>query len=80
MILEKIDNTTLSINNLKETTDSAKLMLENVIKTSTANSTNSQLKCINIILNTLNEDINKTKEKVKNLLNENNENNYIIAL
>ena len=76
---EKIDNIILSINNLKEIIDSAKLMLENVIKISTVNSINSQLKGINIILNTLNEDINKTKEKVKNLLNENNENNYIIA-
>ena len=56
------------------------------------NSINGQLKGINIILNTLNEDIKKTKEKVKNLLNENkninenkknenknNDNNYIIA-
>ena len=46
------------------------------------NSINSQLKGINIILNTLNEDIKKIKEKVNNLLlkeNKNNENNYIIA-
>ena len=89
---EKIDNIILSINNLKETIDSAKLMLENIIKTSSDNNINIQLKGINIILNTLNEDIKKTKEKVKNLLNENkninenknnenknNDNNYIIA-
>ena len=89
---EKIDNIILSINNLKETIDSAKLMLENIIKTSSDNSINIQLKGINIILNTLNDDIKKTKEKVKNLLNENknindnkknenknNDNNYIIA-
>ena len=35
------------------------------------NNVNAQLKGINIILNSLNEDILKTKEKVKNLLNEN---------
>ena len=74
---EKIDNIILSINNLKETIDSAKLILENVIEKSSVNSINGQLKGINIILNTLNEDIKKIKEKVKNLLNENN--NYIIA-
>ena len=66
---EKIDDIILSINNLKETLDSTKLILENVIKISSVNSINSQLKGINIILNTLNEDIKKTKEKVKNLLN-----------
>ena len=84
---EKIDNIILSINNLKETIDSAKSLLENVIKNSSVNT--SQLKGINIILNTLNEDINKIKNKVKDLLNENkinennenknNKNNYIIA-
>ena len=73
---EKIDNIILSFNNLIETIDSAKLMLENVIEKSTMNYINVQLKGINIILNTLNEDIRKAKEKVKNLLNENN---YIVA-
>ena len=76
---EKIDDIILSINNLKETIDSAKTMIESIIKVSSVNSVNIQLKGVNIILNTLNEDINKTKEKVKNLLNENNENNYIIT-
>ena len=37
---EKIDNIILSINNLKETIDSAKLMLENVIEKSSVNSIN----------------------------------------
>ena len=71
---EKLDNIILSINNLKEIIDSAKLMLENIIKTSSVNSVNIKLKGINIILNTLNKDIKKTKEKVKNLLNENRNN------
>ena len=73
---EKIDDIILSINNLKETIDSAKIMLENVIEKSSVNIVNVQLKGIIIILNNLNEDIKKSKEKVKNLLNENN---YIIA-
>ena len=60
---EKIDNIILSINSLKETIDSAKLMLENVIEKSSVNSINIQLKGINIILNTLNEDIKKNKRK-----------------
>ena len=54
-------------------------MLESIIKTSTMNSVNAQLKGVNIILNTLNENVIKTKEKVKNLLNEKDENNYIIS-
>ena len=74
---EKIDDIILSINNLKETIDSSKTMIESIIKVSSVNSVNIQLKGVNIILNTLNEDIKKIKEKVKNLLNENN--NYIIA-
>ena len=66
---DKIDDIILSINNLKETIDSAKIMLENVIEKSSVNIVNVQLKGINIILNNLNEDIKKAKEKVKNLLN-----------
>ena len=68
---EKIDNIILSINNLKETIDSAKFILENVIKISTVNNVNVQLKGINIIIDSLVEGVKKTKEKVKNLLNEN---------
>ena len=68
---EKIDDIILSINNLKETIDSAKFMLENVIKISTVNNVNVQLKGINIIIDSLIEGVKKTKEKVKNLLNEN---------
>lgn len=68
---EKIDDIILSINNLNKTIDSAKLMLENVIKISTVNNVNVQLRWINIILDSLVEGVKKTKEKVKNLLNEN---------
>ena len=82
--IEKIDDIISSINNLKETIDSAKFMIENVIKISTVNNVNIQLRGVNIILNSINEDIKKTKEKVKNLLggdnniannNSNNNNN-----
>ena len=80
---EKIDDIISSINNLKETIDSTKLMIDNVIKISSVNNVNIQLKGVNLILNTLNEDIKKTKEKVKNLLNDyqikNEDNNYIIS-
>ena len=67
---EKIDDIISSINNLKETIDSAKLMIDNAIKISSVNNVNIQLKGVNVILNSLNEDIKKTKEKVKNLLND----------
>ena len=58
-----------------------------MVKVSTVNNVNIQLKGVNLILNSLNEDIKKTKEKVKNLLNDyqiknednNEDNNYIIA-
>ena len=76
---EKIDDIILSINNLKETIDSAKLIIESVIKMSSENNINIQLKGVNLILNTLNDDIKKTKEKVKYLFNDSNEINYITA-
>ena len=54
-----------------------------MIKLSPENNVNIQLKGVNLILNSLNEDIHKTKEKVKNLLNDyqikNEDNNYIIS-
>ena len=77
---EKIDDIILSINNLKETIDSAKSIIEGMIKISSEHIVNNQLKGVNLILNTLNEDIKKTKEKVKNLLNDyqiKNEDNYV---
>ena len=83
LITERIDDIILSINNLKDTIDGAKLIIESVIKTSTVNHVNIQLKSANLILNTLNEDIEKTKVKVNNLMNnypiKNEDNNYITA-
>jgi len=87
---EKIDDIILSINNMKDTINGSKLFIENIIKTSSMNSLNIQLKNVNLVLNTLNEDINKINQKLKNLLNENilninkfnkelNDNNYIFT-
>ena len=82
---EKIDNIILSINNIKDTLNGAKLLIDNIIKTSSMNSLNIQLKSVNLILNTLiNEDIKKINEKLNNILHNNeikneNINNYIIA-
>ena len=41
---ERVDDIILSINNLKETIDSAKLLIESVIKLSSENNVNTQLK------------------------------------
>ena len=74
---EKIDDIILSINNMKDTINGCKLIIDNVIRLSKDNSVNIQLKNVNLVINTLNEDIKKIKEKLDNLIN--NKNNYIIA-
>ena len=56
---KKIDELIVSFNNIKDTIDGIKLHLDNLIKLSTMNSMNSQLKNINLLLNTVNEDIKK---------------------
>ena len=68
---EKIDEIVTSINNMKDAINGSKLLIENIIKTSSLDSMNIQLKSVNVVLNTLNEDINKINSKLKNLLNEN---------
>ena len=74
---EKINDIILSINNMKDTINGCKLIIDNVIRLSKDNSVNIQLKNVNLVINTLNEDIKKIKEKLDNLIN--NKNNYIIA-
>ena len=54
------------------------MILENIIKISTANNVNVQLKKINIIKNSLVDSVNKTKEKFKNLLKESKKMNLIM--
>jgi len=84
---EKIDNIILSINNINDTINGIKLNIDNIIKISKDNLVNLQLKNVNIVLNTLNDDIKKINDKLNNLINTNYEikikneniNNYIIA-
>ena len=68
---EKIDEIISSNNNIKDTIDGIKFHIDNVIRISTANIVNIQLKNITVLLNSLNEDIKKINDKLKNLLNEN---------
>jgi len=72
---------------MNDTINGIKLSIDNIIKISKDNLVNLQLKNVNIVLNTLNEDIKKINDKLNNLININNEikieneniNNYIIA-
>ena len=67
---EKIDEIITSFNNIKDTINDAKLFIENIIKNSSMNSVNFQLKNVNAILNTVNEDIKKNISKIKYLLDD----------
>ena len=66
---EKIDEIISKNKNIKDNVDGIKLQIENIIKNSTINQINTQLKNVNIILNTINQDINKNIEQLKSLLN-----------
>ena len=68
---EKIDEIISSNNSIKDTIDGIKFHIDNVIRISTANIVNIQLKNIIVVLNSINEDIKKVNDKLKNLLNEN---------
>ena len=68
--IDKIDELISSNKNISDNIDGTKLIIENMIKNSTINSVNIQLKNINLILNTINEDIKKNNQKLKNLLND----------
>ena len=68
---EKIDEIIKSYNDIKDTIYGVKLNLDNIINNSAINAMNIQLKNINIILKTITEDINKSNEKLKNLLKDN---------
>ena len=80
------DEIIVSINNIKDIINSIKLNINHIIKISSDNSINIQLKNINYLIeNTLNKEIKNINEKIFNLLNNNrikNENintNYIIS-
>ena len=68
---EKIDEIISSNKNIKDTIDGIKFNIHNIIKISTTNMVNIQLKNITVVLNSINEDTKKINEKIKNLLNEN---------
>ena len=70
---ENIDDIILINNNIKDIINGIKFNIDNIIKLSINNNISFQLKNINIILDTINENMNKNNEKLKNLLNENNE-------
>ncbi len=58
---EKIDEIIQNNNKINDTINGIKLQLENMIKISSDNSMNIQLKNINMIINIINEDISKNK-------------------
>ena len=77
---EKIDDIILSINNSRDAINGIKFNIDNIIKISSDNFVNIQLKSVNVLLNTLNEDIKKINEKLNNLLNNNKIKNENINL
>jgi len=82
---EKINDIKSSINNINDIVKGVKLNIENIIKISTMDNVNVQLKNVNLIFNNLNEDIKKLDKKFDDLLNVKDINkekkfeNYIIA-
>ena len=65
---EKIDEIILNNNNIKDKIKGIELMIDMMIKSSLINTMNIQLKNLNVILNTINDDINKNNERLDNLL------------
>ena len=67
---EKLDEI-ISINkNIKDTINGIKITIENIIKLSSNNNINIQLKMIKTLFDNMNEDINKSNTKLKALLQE----------
>ena len=66
---EKIDEIITSNKSIQDVISGIKFNIENIIKISTINIINIQLKNINLLLNTINKDIEKNIEKLNNLLN-----------
>ena len=78
---EKINDIKSSIKNIDDNIKGTRIIIENILRISTMDVVNIQLKNVNLIFNTLNEDIKKLNKKFDDLLNvkEINFNNYIIA-
>ena len=64
---EKINEILVSNNNIRNTLNEMNLKIENIIKNSTINSINDNLKNLNTQLNTINEEIKINNEKLKNI-------------
>ena len=60
---EKINDLISSYDNLRDSISGIQDQLDNVIKNSTVNKINNQLKNIKTVINTINEDIKKNNEK-----------------
>ena len=75
---EKIDEIISSNNKIQDTIDGIKFNIDNVIKISSVNMVNIQLKNINALLNTINENNKKNNEKLKNLINEHKNKNEFL--
>ena len=58
---------------MNDTINDIKLSIDNIIRISKDNLVNIQLKNVNLLLNTLNEDIKKINDKLNNLINTNYE-------
>ena len=72
---KKIDEIIASFNNIKDIIEGIKFSIDNLIKVSTMNSMNIQLKNINYLLNSVKEDIKKNNTTLDNLFKEINDNN-----
>ena len=66
---DKINDIKTSINNINDTVKGANLIIENIIRISTEEMVKVQLKNMNPVFNTLNEDIKKLNKKFDDLLN-----------
>ena len=67
---EKLDEIISLNKNIQDTINGIKITIENIIKTSTNNTINIQLKTIKTLSDSMNEDINKSNSKLKNLFQE----------
>ena len=69
---DKIDDIISSNNNIKDNISGTKLIIDNIIRNCAINLVNIQIRNIDAILNTINEDIKKNNNKLKNLLSDKN--------
>ena len=82
---EKINDIKSSIKNIDDNIKGTRIIIENILRISTMDVVNIQLKTVNLVFNNLNEDIKKLNRKFDDLLNvkdikkEINFDNYIIA-